>query len=137
MKRTPTTQADALLARARRLLSDHRTRAKKDGTNLDYGLADVRQLLADTPLCDYCRLPVAWNASLDHRQPIARGGRHSLDNLAVCCERCNRMKGMLTESEFRELLMLLALLHPAARQDLERRLLSGGQQYARTRRPAG
>jgi 5-methylcytosine-specific restriction endonuclease McrA len=122
-------QADALLARARRLLSDHRTRAKRDGAALDYGLTDVRQLLESSPCCNYCRLPVAWDVSLDHRTPTARGGRHALDNLAVCCERCNGLKGQLTEGEFHELLTSLALLHPAARADLERRLLAGGRRY--------
>ena len=34
---TPSTQADAALARARRLLADQRKRAKRDGAALDYG----------------------------------------------------------------------------------------------------
>lgn len=128
------TQAAALLARARRLLSDQRTRARKNGAALDYTLRDVQQLLAEHPLCDYCRTPVAWDASLDHRTPIARGGRHALANLSVCCRRCNSLKGALTEAEFRELLVLLALLHPAARADIERRLIAGGKRYAAPRR---
>jgi hypothetical protein len=41
------------------------------------------------------------------------------------------MKGQLTEAEFLELLSFLAGLHPAARQDLERRLIAGGSRYAR------
>lgn len=132
--RPPATQADALLARVRRLLSDHRTRATRDGVALDYTLADVRRLLESSPLCEYCRQPVSFAASLDHRTPIARGGKHALDNLAVCCSRCNGIKGMLTESEFRELLTLLALFHPAARADVERRLQAGGRRYAASRR---
>jgi 5-methylcytosine-specific restriction endonuclease McrA len=130
---TPGTQADALLARARRLLHDHRTRARTDGVTLDYSLRDVRALLASSPCCAYCGLPVGWDVSLDHRLPIGRGGRHVLGNLALCCSRCNSLKGLLTEDEFRELLTFLALLHPTARQDLERRLLSGGQRYGRPR----
>ena len=126
----PLKQDDAMLARARRLLSDQRTRGRKDGVVLGYTLADVRQLLAEHPLCTYCRSPLSFAASLDHRTPISRRGRHALDNLAVCCCRCNAMKGMLTEAEFREVLMLLAHLHPIARQDLERRLLAGGKRYA-------
>jgi hypothetical protein len=47
----PPRQADALLARARRLLSDHRTRAKRDGGALDYGLAEWRRLLSGSPCC--------------------------------------------------------------------------------------
>ncbi|MHB1422135.1 MAG: HNH endonuclease [Gemmataceae bacterium] len=127
------TQADALLIRSRRLLADHRARAKKAGAILDYGLAQVRQLLIDNPLCAYCRAPLSFAASLDHRQPIARGGRHALDNLAVCCARCNAIKGQLAEDEFRDLLILLSRTHPAARTDIERRLLAGGKRYASRR----
>src|SRR5690242_3162452 len=127
--KTPHRQADAALARCRRLLHDHRTRARKDGADLDYGLTEMQQLLAANPLCDYCRAPLSFAVQLDHRTPISRGGRHALANLAACCSRCNSMKGSLCESEFRELLTLLALLHPAARADLERRLLSGASRY--------
>jgi 5-methylcytosine-specific restriction endonuclease McrA len=129
----PLTQQDALVARARRLLHDHRTRAKKDGAALDYGLVEVRQLLAEHPVCEYCRAPLSYAASLDHRTPTGRGGRHILANLAVCCTRCNSIKGQLTEAEFRDVLTLLARMHPAGRQDVERRLLSGGKRYAHGR----
>ncbi|HTU23129.1 MAG TPA: HNH endonuclease signature motif containing protein [Gemmataceae bacterium] len=90
--------------------------------------------LADNPLCEYCRTPVSFAVQLDHRTPIGRGGKHSRDNLAVCCGRCNAIKGLLAEAEFRALLTLLASLHPAARQDVERRLVAGGKRYAVSRR---
>lgn len=128
------TQADALLIRARRLLHDHRTRAKKDGAYLDYGLAEVRQLLAASPCCRWCKMPVGFSdASLDHVLPISRGGRHVLGNLAVVCTRCNALKGCLTGTEFEALLQLLARLHPIASQDIERRLLAGGNRYSASR----
>ena len=133
MNRTPT-QADAALARARRLLRDHRRRAKRDGV-LDYDLTDIRRLLTEHAQCEYCSLPLSFAVSLDHRTPIGRGGRHALANLAVACQRCNQLKGMLTEAEYRELLTLLALFHPVARSDVERRLLAGGKRYARQQRP--
>jgi 5-methylcytosine-specific restriction endonuclease McrA len=95
----------------------------------DESPSQLRQLLEEHPLCEYCRLPVAWDVSLDHRQPINRGGRHQLANLAVCCSRCNAIKGQLAEAEFRQQLTLLASLHPTAAADLERRLLSGGKRY--------
>lgn len=125
------TQAGAALSRARRLLSDHHTLAKKAGAVLDYTLADVRQLLDAHPLCEYCRRPLGWDASIDHGQPIARGGKHALDNLTVCCPRCNGLKGMLTGAEFAALMACLDKLHPTARQDVERRLLAGGKRYGR------
>jgi hypothetical protein len=43
------------------------------------------------------------------------------------------LKGRLDAGEFRELLALLAALHPAAAADLERRLLAGGRRYGRRR----
>src|SRR5581483_6802823 len=101
-------EADALLSCARWLLSDHRTRAKKKGAVLDFGLGDVRQMLAEHSLCEYCQMPLFFAVSLDHRTPIGRGGKHALDDLAVCCARCNGIKGILTEGELRELLTLLA-----------------------------
>jgi len=125
-------QVAALQARASRLLKSHRRRARRDGVELDYGLEQVRLLISKLQ-CYYCRAPLSFAMSLDHKQPIARGGKHAYVNLAVCCERCNRLKGQLSEAEFSELLRLLALLPAVARQDLERRLLVGGALYARKR----
>jgi 5-methylcytosine-specific restriction endonuclease McrA len=126
--------SDPLLQRSRRLLHDHRSRAKRDGAALNYNLDDVRQLLEAHPTCSYCRMPLSFAAYLDHRQPLARGGQHHLDNLAVCCTRCNSVKGQLSEAEYRELLALVTHWHPTARQDLERRLISGATRYACSRR---
>jgi 5-methylcytosine-specific restriction endonuclease McrA len=123
------TQQSALLARARQLLHDHQTRARKDGQALDYGLGDVVELLAASTTCRWCRMPVAFDLSLDHVQPIARGGKHCLTNLVAVCRRCQLLKGQLAGVEMEQLIQLLARLHPIARQDLERRLLAGGKRY--------
>jgi len=128
------TQADALTVRARRTLSDHRTRAKKDGAILGYTLANIRQLLESSQCCEYCKMPLAWDVQLDHRTPLSRGGRHVLENLAACCSRCNSAKGMLCELEYRQLRTLLEALHPVARGDIERRLLAGAKRYSGSRK---
>jgi 5-methylcytosine-specific restriction endonuclease McrA len=78
-------------------------------------------------------MPVGWDFQVDHRTPIARGGRHQLDNLAVSCAPCNSAKGKLTEAEFRQLLALVRTWHPAAAEDLLRRLRQGGRAYGRGR----
>jgi len=88
-------------------------------------------LAREAKLCVYCRAPLSLALSFDHRVPIARSGLHAISNLCVCCQRCNTLKGKLTTDEFTELLALLQRLHPAARQDLERRLLAGGVRYCR------
>jgi hypothetical protein len=130
----PPTQQKALLARARRLLHDHQTRARKDGVTLDYTIDDLRRLIASSPCCYWCRLPVAFDLQLDHLQPVGRGGLFTLDNLCVSHARCNQLRGMLTEAETVQLLAFLARLHPVARQDVERRLTGGGTVYARGRK---
>lgn len=38
---------------------------------------------------------------LDHKIPLTRGGTSALDNLAYACRRCNQLKGVRTEAEFR------------------------------------
>jgi 5-methylcytosine-specific restriction endonuclease McrA len=132
----PNTQAGALEALTRRTLAHHKARAKAVGQVLDYDAGALRRLLAEHPLCAYCKAPVAWDASIDHKTPTGRGGQHCLANLAVCCKRCNGLKGQLAEGEFRELLAFLESRHPVARADLEKRLLGGGSTYAKGRTPA-
>lgn len=130
MLKIPSTQANAILVKARRVLADHRERAKKDGVLIDYGLLNVQYLLEHNPLCHYCAKPVAFDLQIDHKKPISRGGAHSLANLCVACARCNSIKGSLTEGEFLGLLKWLGELTYVARADVERRLLAGGKRYA-------
>jgi hypothetical protein len=133
---TPRSQNDALLARCRRLLHDHQSKARAASTVLDYTLDELLQLIASSPTCHWCRLPVGFDVSLDHIEPTGRGGQHALHNLCVSCRRCQGLKGMLTGAEMGQLLQLLEGLHPVARQDLERRLTGGGRVYAKRKKPA-
>lgn len=50
-------------------------------------------------ICAYCG--AAEPLEPDHRVPLARGGRHTIDNLLPACARCNRRKHARTEEEFR------------------------------------
>lgn len=50
--------------------------------------------------CPYCGDPVK---EIDHKQPLSKGGEHSLDNLQMTCLDCNRSKGDMTDEEFRQL----------------------------------
>ena len=134
MNDIPLSQADTLLARARRLLHDHRTRARKDGAEIDYTLRDLRELLASSPCCAYCGMPVAWDASIDHKTPTSRGGKHCRANLVVCCRACQERKGLLSAEEFRQLLALIGSWAPRAGSDLLARLRAGGgKRYGRNR----
>lgn len=59
--------------------------------------------------CHYCGVKFESNAnrgfnpngiSIDHVVPISLGGGDELDNLVLCCRRCNRKKHATEYSEF-------------------------------------
>lgn len=63
-------------------------------------------LWRDGPVCHYCGIetmrqpadpPADWNhdwdRTVDHKVPVDRGGRDDVDNLVICCRRCNSEKG--------------------------------------------
>lgn len=56
------------------------------------------------PFCYYCATALTPKIyAVDHRVPLARGGRVEFDNLSPACKRCNDTKGEMTDGEFREL----------------------------------
>lgn len=42
-------------------------------------------------------------ASLDHKQPVSRGGKHMMSNLQIVHREINRAKGNMTCEEFAEM----------------------------------
>jgi 5-methylcytosine-specific restriction endonuclease McrA len=74
---------------------------------LNYDLEALRRLvrvIIKAGGCLYCqRVLSVKNFSVDHRQPVIRGGSWELSNLAVCCDTCNCAKGSVTEIEFAKL----------------------------------
>jgi 5-methylcytosine-specific restriction endonuclease McrA len=61
----------------------------------------------------------------DHKTPITRGGTLDLDNLALCCDECNRIKGELTAREYVALRQGLETFSEPARKDIYKRLKMG------------
>ena len=52
-------------------------------------------------LCVYCHVQLtAENLTVDHVQPVARGGEHKPANLVLCCHDCNHLKHTKTVPEF-------------------------------------
>jgi 5-methylcytosine-specific restriction endonuclease McrA len=43
--------------------------------------------------CAVCGCPIRHQYHLDHKRPLAKGGRHRLDNLQLLCPRDNLAKG--------------------------------------------
>lgn len=74
-----------------------RIAASSDGT---VTRALLRALYA-SERCFYCDRRVARRQrTIDHKVPLARGGRHSAGNLVMACRACNASKGDRTPREF-------------------------------------
>ena len=50
--------------------------------------------------CFYCQTDCQSAYEIDHFQPLARGGRHEIDNLRMSCPSCNRRKSARCPHEF-------------------------------------
>ena len=49
-----------------------------------------RVFVRDSYKCHYCGKQLTrFNATLDHVQPVSRGGDNSVDNLVTACIHCN------------------------------------------------
>jgi hypothetical protein len=100
-------------------------RARGLGKCLTYRLDDVRGLIEkhfERGSCPYCRCPLTAAAFvLDHKLPLARGGKLTFKNLDVSCRRCHGLKGVLDSQEFRDLVALVSgWPKPVQRQFLSR-----------------
>lgn len=57
------------------------------------------------PYCQAIKLTVE-NCSADHKDPIALLGTSDIQNMIICCKKCNRSKGDLSYKFFMALLRL-------------------------------
>jgi 5-methylcytosine-specific restriction endonuclease McrA len=79
-----------LARRRRRLFAKCQRRHVKRSTFRDCGRR-----------CVYCGTILGLaHATLDHVQPLSRGGIHAPGNLVAACHRCNQLKGALLPAEF-------------------------------------
>ena len=65
-------------------------------------------------ICHYCEKQMVFRGAknfekqlpddftVDHRHPVAKGGKDGRNNLAGCCFKCNSLKKFLTEEAFRK-----------------------------------
>lgn len=83
-------------------------------------------------LCAYCGKKVSpLTFSLDHMDPLSRGGENRQRNLALCCDPCNRAKGSLDREEFVLLLGALGSIGDYAKTNVLARLKAAGRYYHR------
>lgn len=60
--------------------------------------------------CPYCGAP-AYH--IDHKNPLARGGSHTWDNIEIICETCNFAKNNTTKEEYLDWIKALVARHSA------------------------
>lgn len=69
----------------------------------------IYQQRGDCFFCEKTMVPIndvkghhPLNPTMEHLQPLSRGGKHTIENSAAACYLCNHTKGPMNESEFRE-----------------------------------
>ena len=72
----------------------HRRRAKilsvSDGT---VTVQAIQEMFLQFRHCPYCGIDlIPSNRHLDHKDPLSRGGLHTITNLIPCCKSCNHKK---------------------------------------------
>lgn len=122
---------------------NHRSRAKKTGDWLNYLKEDLHGVVEKAlqrKQCPYCaRSLTAENFGADHRLPLSRGGKWTLENLVICCKECNLVKGALDEVEYRELLQLVGTWVPEVKVNLFARIKGGSRlaKFSRQKKEPG
>lgn len=62
----------------------------------------LMELYLASPQCHYCGIEVnPKGLHIDHKTPRSKGGSDDIENLAITCADCNRLKHQRTEEEFR------------------------------------
>jgi 5-methylcytosine-specific restriction endonuclease McrA len=84
------------------------TSFKSRGDAATFEIEDLKDWIVDVDKrCYYCTIELDQkNFGVDHAQPLSRAGQNTIENLRACCQKCNLIKGALTESEYKELRQL-------------------------------
>lgn len=102
-------KTDPLKLRSRNLRSGMRTRSTEGmyiptAKELEEWLKAIKDFV-----CYYTGVQLKHtDFSVDHKQPLNRGGTNTLDNLCICTKQINTTKGTMTEKEFKSLLKFLS-----------------------------
>lgn len=80
----------------------------------------------DIFICHYSLEELTLDSmTVDHKNPLTRGGSNSLDNLCFCSRSMNNIKGSLNDQEFRSLLELVKTWEDGVGESFFRRLKMG------------
>lgn len=83
----------------RRAVVGRRRAAVKSG---DKPPVIAKWILDQPKSCKWCGAECANNYQIDHIIPVARGGTHTIDNLAISCPSCNHRKSAKTLDRWKQ-----------------------------------
>jgi hypothetical protein len=96
------------------------------------GLTKQRLFVRDRHICGYCGEQFAEaELTVEHIQPVSRGGRHEWTNVVTACRSCNTRKGNRLPEEARMSLMYLPYI-PNLHEDMilrGRRILADQMEF--------
>ncbi len=76
-------------------------RKEREAGGREISVDDVNYLMNRySRRCAYCDVALGSDFHVDHVLPVAKGGSNELNNLAVCCPKCNLAKHAKTVQEF-------------------------------------
>ena len=61
---------------------------------------EMEKLIKNSEYCYYCNKELKGKYEIEHKTPLSKGGKNSIDNIVISCIHCNRSKGIKTEKEF-------------------------------------
>lgn len=89
----------------------HKRRARRNQVPFEEGITRVALRKRGGDFCAYCKVELNFvraknrefspaDATIEHRLPLSRGGKHMWANVVLACRACNLSKGSKTEEEF-------------------------------------
>ena len=73
---------------------------KETSDNTVTPMAILELLSEQKAVCVYCKENIEAKFEIDHKVPLARKGRHSMENIQLLCPPCNRHKYIKTHEEY-------------------------------------
>jgi 5-methylcytosine-specific restriction endonuclease McrA len=91
----------------------HIRRARRNQAPFEAGITRVALRKRDGDHCAYCKVEMNFaratgrkfsgtDATIEHRLPLSKGGKHLWNNVVLACRDCNMSKNQKTEEEFAE-----------------------------------
>lgn len=121
-------EAALLNKRTRSIYRNQLQAAKKKSQIFSITLEQVQNLAIAAECCPYCQEPLKPKTiSLDHKMPVERNGQHTLSNIAICCMRCNKIKGNMNVEEYVAFRQFISTMDDLPAKSIYRRIYAGGR----------